>query len=146
MRCVSCQQEIPIAESQSYLEFTFGMARKPHMKVTELERDAIRAASRVLHPQFALNWHGAGAEGVDQPYPGIYPGIEFTEQHPDVPHPLMNETQADLYFCSTPCLRNWFNTTVDALETMLERGEVEGQLTNPALYGQSGKQKAESGA
>lgn len=133
MRCVSCQRDIPIVEAYSYLEMTFGMARKPNIKMTELERDAVRAATRALHPQFALNWHGAGGDTVDQPYPGVYPGIEFDQRHPDVSHPLMNETQADLYFCTPQCLRHWFNATVDALEQMLDQGEVDGQLTNPVF-------------
>ena len=135
MRCLSCQTEIATIESRSYLEMTFGLARKPGVKMTELDRDAIRAASRVLHPQFALAWHGAGSESTDQPYPGVYPGIEYNEQHPDVPQPLMNETQADVYFCSTRCLRHWFNATVDAMEAMLERGEVDEQLINPGHHG-----------
>ncbi len=134
MRCVRCEKETPILESHSYLELTFGLARKANVKVTELEREAVRAVSRVLHPQLALNWHGASSGASGEPFPGIYPGVEYNEQHADVPHPLMNETQADLYFCSTRCLRDWFNATVDALEGMLDRGEVAGQMTNPVLH------------
>jgi hypothetical protein len=136
---VSCEKEIPIVESESYLELTFGMARRPGVRVTELEREAMRGVARVLHPRLALNWHGAGDGSGDRLHPGVYPGVEIDERHPDAPRPPANDHQAELYFCSPRCLRDWFNAAVDALEAMLERGEVEGQLVNPPLRrGRSG--------
>lgn len=132
VRCTNCAKETPIVESHSYLAVTFGAAKRAQVTVTDADQAAVRAASRVLSPLLAVNWHGSGDASRNQAYPGVYPGIEFNENHPDTPKPPLVELQADLYFCSTACLRHWLNHVVDGLEQMLAAGAVDTQLVNPA--------------
>ena len=134
MICAHCAKETPIAESRSYLDLTFGLARKSHALPAENEDVAVRTVQRLYRPVCALNWHGAGTgRGPDEPFPGIYPGIELNADHRDAPHPPLDDLQGDLFFCSPTCLRAWLNRLVDEMERMLHTGQVEGQIINPAF-------------
>ena len=132
MRCAHCAKETPIVESRSYLAVTFGATRRAHAPVSEADHGALRAAAKVMGPLLAINWHGSGDPAAGEPFPGVYPGIEFNDNHPDTPRPPLVEMQAELYFCSTSCLRDWLNQIVDQMEEMLASGQVDTQVINPA--------------
>ena len=134
MKCVCCEQETPISESRSYLDFTFGIARKGRRTATADEESAVRTLQRLYHPVCSWNWHGAArGAAASEPFPGLYPGVELNGEQVPPRLPPLRKLQADLFFCSTTCLRTWLNRIVDEIESMLqEAGQVQGQLTNPS--------------
>lgn len=133
MRCAGCGEETSLAESKSYLDMTFGMARKAHSPASEVEESAVRTVARLYQPILALNWHGAGSGAKDQLYPGVYPGVEINAEHPEAPQPPLRDLQSDLFFCEPNCFRQWMNRAVDELENLLRAGKIDAQVTNPSI-------------
>jgi hypothetical protein len=67
-----------------------------------------------------LTWHGAHDGGVGQD-----PNIEA---HVDIVENTIGG-QADLYFCSTACLREFLNACVDELERKIAQARRKGTRT-----------------
>jgi len=133
VRCAGCGEETSLAEAKSYLDMTFGLARKAPSPSSELEDSAVRTIARLYQPVLSLNWHGAGGGATDQAYPGVYPGVEINAEHPEAPQPPLRDLQADLLFCSTQCFRLWMNRAIDELEQLLRAGKIDAQVTNPGV-------------
>ena len=68
-----------------------------------------------------LIWHGAhdGGTGRD---PGIEASVDIVED--------TRGGQADLYFCSTGCLRQFLNECVDELERRIEKARKQRDSNN----------------
>lgn len=137
MRCAGCGAETSLAESKSYLDMTFGLTKKVHSPPSDVEESAVRTVARLYQPTLALNWHGAGSGGEDEPFPNIYPGVEINAEHAEAPRPPLRDLQADLFFCAPTCFRDWMNRAVDELEHLLRSGKIDGQVTNPGFGGRS---------
>lgn len=131
VRCAGCGEETSLSESKSYLDMTFGLAKKVHSPQSDVEESAVRVVARHYQPVLALNWHGAGSGGEGEPFPNIYPGVEINAEHSEAPRPPLRDLQADLFFCAPGCFRDWINRAVDELEFLLRTGKIDGQVTNP---------------
>jgi hypothetical protein len=70
-------------------------------------------------------------DDVTQKTPGYRYSLHFNDKHPAIPQPLIVPFAAEFYFCSTQCMKEWFNRLIDRIDAARRGDDDLSDSYNP---------------